>query len=239
MLETSHGDARKLYNLLEEIIDHHLHPGEVTFPLSKESLNQIFAATGLRFDKKGDEHYDTISAFIKSIRGSDPDAGIYYLARMLEGGEDPVFIARRLVILASEDVGNADPQALGVTVNALQAVELVGMPEARITLAQAVTYLASAPKSNRSYMAINKAMSLVQKTGPLPIPKSLRSSQTKLMRELGHGEGYKYSHDGPTGWLDQQFLPDAIAQEKFYEPSQRGFEKRMAEYLNWMKQKKD
>lgn len=230
----SAGDGRKLLNTLEELIL--IYKGDSQkFPLSAEAFDQLNLHQGLRYDKGRDEHYDTISAFIKSIRGSDPDAGIYYLARMLEGGEDPVFIARRLVILASEDVGNADPNALPLAVAALQAVELVGMPEARINLAQAVTYMASAPKSNRSYQAINKAMEAVKSHGALPIPKALRSAQTKLSKQLGHGKDYKYSHEGQKGWLKQTFLPEEIKDEVFYEPAERGFEKRIREYLNWMK----
>lgn len=238
LLQSAHGDARRLFNLIEEIIFHYKKVEEHPFPLDKESLTALFVSTGLRFDKKGDEHYDTISAFIKSLRGSDPDAAIYYLARMLKGGEDPVFIARRLVVLASEDISNADPQALGVAVNTLHAVELVGMPEARINLAQAVTYLASAPKSNRSYQAINKAMAVVEKTGPLPIPKAFRSSKTKLMRNLGYGANYVYTHEGETGWLPQDYFPEELKDRQFYEPAERGFEKRIKEYLQWMRQKK-
>lgn len=229
-----HGDARKLYNYLEEVIFAYQDNSE-NFPIDGEGLSTLLQNSGLRFDKAGDEHYDTISAFIKSIRGSDPDAGVYYLARMLEGGEDPVFIARRLVILASEDIGNADPQALNVAVNVLQAVELVGMPEARISLAQAVTYLSAAPKSNSSYQAIDKALAVVKHTGPLPIPKKLRSSQTKLMKQIGHGVGYKYTQDGETGWLEQDYFPEALKDREFYSPSSRGFEKRMQEYLDWVK----
>lgn len=238
LVAASHGDARKLFNSLEEVIYNFKNSEGSQGPLDPEGLKKLFKASGLRFDKKGDEHYDTISAFIKSVRGSDPDAAIYYLARMLEGGEDPVFIARRLVILASEDIGNADPQALTLAVSALQAVELVGMPEARINLAQAVTYLASAPKSNRSYQAINKAMAVVKNTGPLPIPKSLRSAQTKLMKNLGYGADYKYSHEGQTGWVDQDFFPAELKEREFYQPVERGFEKRIKEYLAWMKGKK-
>ncbi|MCJ8278067.1 MAG: replication-associated recombination protein A [Bdellovibrionales bacterium] len=238
LIHSSHGDARKLLNSLEEIFYCYKSPGEYNFPLSADDLEELFRSSGLRFDKKGDEHYDTISVFIKSIRGSDPDAAIYYLARMLEGGEDPLFIARRLVVLASEDVGNGDPNALSVAVNGMHAVELVGLPEARINLAQVVTYLASAPKSNRSYMALNKAMAEVKKSGPLAVPKTFRSSKTKLMKQLGYGEGYKYSHDGETGWLPQDYFPEELKNRNFYEPSERGFEKRIREYLAWMKGEK-
>lgn len=235
LLSSSHGDGRKLLNCIEEVFYCFQSPGETKFPLNKDSLIELFRSSGLRFDKKGDEHYDTVSVFIKSIRGSDPDAAIYYLARMLSGGEDPVFIARRLVILASEDIGNADPNALQVAVSGLQAVELVGMPEAQINLAQVVTYLSSAPKSNRSYLAIKKAMMEVEKSGPLPIPKAFRSSQTKLMKSIGHGEGYQYSHDGPTGWLPQNYFPEGLTERTYYEPTERGFEKRIREYLSWVK----
>jgi putative ATPase len=236
LIATSHGDARKMLNLLEEVFFAYRQDPE-SFPLSVQTLNEVFVSAGLRFDKKGDEHYDTISVFIKSVRGSDPDAAIYYLARMLEGGEDPLFIARRLVILASEDIGNADPQALGVAVNTLQAVELVGMPEARISLAQAVTYLASAPKSNKCYVAINKALGVVKKTGPLPVPKAFRSSQTPLMKDLGYGKDYVYTQEGETGWLPQDYFPETLKERQFYEPSNRGFEKRIKEYLAWMRQR--
>ena len=235
ILHVCHGDARKLLNTIEEVFYFHNEDSGVEFPLNIEKLQEVFRSTGLRFDRKGDEHYDTISVFIKSIRGSDPDAAVYYLARMLEGGEDPLFIARRLVILASEDVGNADPNGLSVAVACLQAVELVGLPEAQINLAQAVTYLASAPKSNRSYMAIKKALSVVKETGPLPIPKAFRSSQTKLMKQIGHGKGYKYSHDGEKGWMPQDYFPKDLKQRSYYEPAERGFEKRIREYLAWMK----
>lgn len=234
LIKSCAGDGRKLLNTLEEIFLYY-QENKSSFPLDLKTFQQLNFVQSLRYDKDRDEHYDTISAFIKSVRGSDPDAAVYYLARMLEAGEDPVFVARRLVILASEDIGNADPQALNLAVSALQAVELVGMPEARINLAQAVTYLSSAPKSNAAYMAINQAIQTVKETGNLPIPKALRSSQTKLSRELGHGKDYKYSHDGEKGWKAQTFLPDAIKDKKFYEPTERGFEKRISEYLKWMK----
>ena len=229
------GDGRRLLTTFETIFAHrHDQP----LPLDENAVSTLLGDTGLRYDKKSDEHYDTISAFIKSVRGSDPDAAVYYLARMLKGGEDPVFIARRLVILASEDVGNADPRALQVAVAGLQAVELVGMPEAAINLSQIVTYLSCAPKSNASYNAIKAAQAKVEETGTLPIPLALRSANTRLMRELGYGEGYKYAHDGKTGWQDMQFLPDELRDVEFYRPSERGFEKTMRQYLDWMKGKK-
>ncbi len=236
--EMCHGDARKLYNLIEELSLHANSNSKLPFPLNPEELKKLFVSSGLRFDKKGDEHYNVISAFIKSVRGSDPNAAIYYLARMLAGGEDPVFIARRLVILASEDIGNADPQALNLAVSGLQAVELIGMPEARISLAQVTTYLACAPKSNRSYLAINKALKTVNQTGPLDVPKHLRSSQTSLMKQIGYGENYLYSHDGDKGYIPQDYLPEELNETHFYEPSDRGFEKRMSEYQKWIKEQK-
>lgn len=234
LLQASAGDGRKLLNSIEEIL---LLRGSqsVVFPLQEEDFEKLNFHQGVRYDKDRDEHYDTISAFIKSIRGSDPDASVYYLARMLEGGEDPVFIARRLVILASEDIGNADPQALTLAVSTFKAVEVIGLPEARINLAQAVVYLACAPKSNRSYVAINKAQELVRKQGSLPIPLSLRSSKTSLAKSIGYGKDYHYAHDGAKGWVQQDFLPEELKGEKFYEPSERGFEKRIKEFLEWLK----
>ncbi len=237
-VEQSHGDGRRLLNTLEEVV-FRFQQNPQDFPITEHGLNQIFQGSGLRFDKKGDEHYDTISAFIKSIRGSDPDAGVYYLARLLEGGEDPLFIARRMVILASEDIGNADPNALTMALNVFKAVEVIGLPEARINLSQAVTYLCCAPKSNRSYEAINKAQAEVKKSGPLPIPKSLRSASTSLMKQIGYGENYQYSHQGATGWLPQDYFPENLKKRSFYTPSSRGFEKRMGDYLAWMRGEKN
>lgn len=233
----SRGDARRLLSATEMVTQAFRLKGDSAFewPLQTNALFEILKSNPLPYDKVGEAHYDTISAFIKSIRGSDADAGLYYMARMLEAGEDPVFIARRLVILASEDVGNADPRGLSVAVAGLQAVELVGMPEAAINLAQVVTYLASAPKSNRSYEALHKAQAAVQRTGPLPIPLHLRSSKTSLSKSLGYGKGYRYSHDYDRGFSNQDYLPDAIKDEIFYEPSDRGFEKNIREYQTWVK----
>ena len=225
------GDARKMLTSVELLREHARTSDRALTP---EDLSQILQNPSLRYDKKSDEHFDTISAFIKSVRGSDADAAIYYLARMLAGGEDPVFIARRLVILASEDIGNADPRGISVAVAGLQAVELVGMPEAEISLAQVTTYLSSAPKSNASYKAIKAARAMVEKTGTLPIPLALRSAKTRLAKNLGYGEGYKYAHDGETGWQAMQFLPDALAGTRFYEPVERGFEKTIRQYIGWM-----
>lgn len=231
LLTWSDGDARKLLNQLEQILRS---PKEGA--LSVERLGEILQKPPAAYDKSGDEHYDCISAFIKSIRGSDPDAAVYYLARMLAGGEDPLFIGRRLVVLASEDIGNADPRALSVAVAGFQAVEMIGLPEAAINLAQVVTYLASAPKSNRSYAALNAARAVVDETGRLPIPKALRSAQTSLAKELGHGKDYRYAHNAMKGWTAMEFLPEALRGRKFYEPAEWGFEKTIRQYLEWMKE---
>jgi putative ATPase len=232
------GDARQLLNSFESLVQLKDNIKD-ELPVGPESLEKLLGDQRMRYDKSGDQHYDVISAFIKSVRGSDPDAAIYYLARMLEGGEDPVFIARRLVILASEDIGNADPRALSLAVAGLQAVELVGMPEARISLAQVTSYLAACPKSNRAYLAINQALEYVKKTGALAVPKSLRSAQTKMAKDLGHGADYKYSHDFPRGFAQQRFLPDEAQDLKFYMPSEYGFEKNLKHHLQWLRNEKD
>jgi len=229
LIHLSDGDGRRILNNLEIILAvERTGKFKSLFPLTHESMNQILSQPPMAYDKKSQQHYDCISAFIKSVRGSDPNAAIYYLARMLKGGEDPVFIARRLVILASEDIGNAEPRALPLAIAALQAVELVGMPEARISLAQATTFLASCPKSNRSYLAINKALELVEKTGSLDVPLHLRS--------LSDDGNYKYPHDHPKAWVEQTYLPAALAHEEIYSPSQLGSEKNLKEYLAWLKQ---
>ena len=234
LISHSSGDARRLLNSVEVVLQNFL-VSEFSSPMDPEALVQLLGDSRLRYDKNGDEHYDIISAFIKSVRGSDPDAAVYYLARMLESGEDPLFIARRLVILASEDIGNADPRALSLAVSGLQAVELIGLPEARISLSQVTTYLASAPKSNRAYLAINEAQECVRRTGALPVPLSLRSAQTAFAKKIGYGEGYKYSHDFPRGFAEQQFLPDQIEKTTFYSPSEHGFEKNIRAHLDWLK----
>lgn len=230
----SSGDGRALLNLIEDVMVH-VQETHLTLPLSPEVFKDLHINKALSYDKDKDAHYDCISAFIKSVRGSDPDAAVYYLARMLEGGEDPKFISRRLMILASEDIGNADPNALNLATSCDQAVRTMGMPEARIPLAQVTIYLACAPKSNSSYVAINEAMAYVKSTGNLPVPLSLRSAQTALTKSIGYGKGYKYSHDGERGYRAQTFLPEAAQSKKFYEPNERGFEKRMRDYLEWVK----
>jgi putative ATPase len=183
------------------------------------------------YDREGDAHYDTISAFIKSLRGSDPDAAVYYLAVMLKGGEDPKFIARRLIVAASEDVGNADPRALEVAVAAARAVEFVGLPEARINLGHATVYLATAPKSNRSYAALGKAMADVQEQPRGEVPLHLRDAHYKGAASLGHGKGYDYPHDDPRGWVEQDYRPPGLQGRRYYEPSAHGAERHVAERL--------
>ncbi|MCH8222948.1 MAG: replication-associated recombination protein A, partial [Chloroflexi bacterium] len=191
-----------------------------------------------RYDKGGDSHYDTISAFIKTIRASDPDAAIYWLARMLDGGEDVMFIARRLVISAAEDIGLADPAALNHAVACQQGVHLIGMPEARILLAETTIYLASAPKSNSAYMAINSALSDVQKKGNDPIPMHLRNAPTRLMKDLGYGEGYEYAHDYEGGFTETSNLPENVKDSRYYFPLDQGYEPRISERLErWWKGK--
>ena len=230
------GDGRRLLNFLEPIFALYKNKNtEISWPISVEVVAEISGHQVSYFDKAGDSHYDTVSAFIKSIRGSDPNAGLYYLARMLDGGEEPVFIARRLVILASEDIGNADPRALSLATSGLQAVELIGLPECAINLAQVVTYLASAPKSNRSYLGLQKAQEEVKRSGQLPIPLELRSANSKFARELGYGEGYQYSHEGARGYVAQEFFPEKVVQKDYYIPSEHGFEKNIRQYLAWLK----
>ncbi|MBC7660478.1 MAG: replication-associated recombination protein A [Chitinophagaceae bacterium] len=225
--DASDGDVRAALNLLEACFSL-VEPGK---PLTLEDVRPMLATIVPHFDKKGEYHYDVISAFIKSIRASDPDAAVYYLARMLNGGEDPVFIGRRLVIAASEDIGNASPTALLLAQAALQGVKEIGMPEARILLAQATTYLASSPKSNRSYLSIGDALATVEKTGDLPVPLHLRNAVTKFMKGQDYGKGYVYAHDNPAEAAKISNLPDALKGKKFYNPSQHGSEKAIAELL--------
>ena len=227
------GDARRALNVLETAAT----LAETT--ILPAHVERCLSGSGVRYDKSGDQHYDTISAFIKSMRGSDPDAALYYLACMLEGGEPPRFVARRMVIFASEDVGNADPAALEVAMNVARAVEFVGLPEARINLAQGVTYLALAPKSNASYAGINAAQALVREHGALPVPAHLRNAPTKLLKQLGHGEGYAYAHDSAGGVNAQRHLPAELGDVQFYAPSDRGFEAQLRQRLAALRQVRD
>jgi len=234
LFELADGDARRLINSLELI--YNTPKGD---PFSREALIELLQAPGLSYDKDSEMHYDLVSALIKSIRGSDPDAALYYMVRMLEGGEDPVFICRRLIILASEDVGNADPRALTLATSCLQAVEAVGLPEGAIPLSQTVLYLSTCPKSNRSYMALKAAQEYVQKTRSASVPLRLRSSKTEMSKSLGYGKDYRYPHSHPNAWVEQNYWPEELEPQKFYEPSPRGFEKNITEYQNWVKRKKD
>ena len=229
LLRISGGDGRKLLNLLEIVID-----GIQENPcvLTDEKVMQIAQQKVALYDKSGEQHYDIISAFIKSIRGSDPNAAVYWLARMIEGGEDVKFIARRLVILASEDIGNANPNALLLATNCFEAVNIIGYPEARIILSQCVTYLASSPKSNAAYLAINQAQALVKETGNLPVPIPLRNAPTKLMKELDYGKGYQYSHDFPDNFVDQEFLPEELKGRLLYDPGDNAREKELRSFLS-------
>jgi putative ATPase len=227
------GDARIALNTLE------VAAGLTTDGvISMDTVQEALQKKALLYDKGGEEHYNVISAFIKSLRGSDPDAALYWLARMLEAGEDPLFILRRMIVLASEDIGNADPRALQVAVAALQAFQFVGLPEGRIILGQAVTYLATAPKSNASYAGIDAAMSEVRKSGALPVPMHIRNAPTKLMKELGYHQGYLYDHDYEEGYAGQECLPEKLAGRKFYEPKGHGYEKNILERMEWLRQKK-
>ncbi|MCB0404205.1 MAG: replication-associated recombination protein A [Bdellovibrionales bacterium] len=220
------GDARRALTLFEN-----LSLAFGTSPVGLTEFEKVAHSQSLYYDKKSESHYDTISAFIKSVRGSDPDAAVYYLARMLKGGEDPKFIARRLVILASEDVGNANPMALVLATNAFYAVHAVGMPEARIILSQATTYLACSEKSNKSYEAIENAYGVVDKTGALQVPMALRNAVTKQMKDWGYGKDYKYAHNGNNAWVAMNFLPEELKEKRFYQPSSRGTEKRFQDFL--------
>ena len=235
LLRLSGGDARKLLNIFELIVS--AFDGE-SITITNELVMKQVQSKSVRYDKTGDQHYDIISAFIKSIRGSDPNAAVYYLARMIEGGEDVKFIARRLLILASEDIGNANPTALVIANNTFQAVSVIGNPESRIILSQCATYLASSPKSNASYEAINKAQQLVKETGDLSIPLSIRNAPTKLMKELGYGGDYKYAHSYEQNFAEHEFLPDEIANTKLYNPGNNPREEAQRKFLRSLWNKK-
>lgn len=226
LLRVSGGDARKLLNIFELLVS-----AEETVEITNDYVLEKIQQNTARYDKTGEQHYNIISAFIKSIRGSDPNAAVYYLARMIEGGEDVKFIARRLLILASEDIGNANPTALILANNTFQAVAVIGNPESRIILSQCVIYLANSAKSNASYLAINKAQGLVKTTGDLSVPLHLRNAPTKLMKDLDYGKSYKYSHDYPNNFAEQEFLPEEIAGTKLYEPGNNARENQFNEIL--------
>jgi putative ATPase len=227
------GDARRALNALEVAV---LSAPQQPVELTREAAQDSIQRKALDYDASGDAHYDVASAFIKSMRGSDPDAAIYWLARMLEAGEDPRFIARRVVICAAEDVGNADPQALVVAVAALHAAEFVGLPECQLPLAQAVTYIAAAPKSNAATLAISRAREDVRSGRTLPVPDHLRDSHYRGAEQLGRGQGYQYSHDCEGGWVDQVYLPE---ERRYYEPTDRGYEKTIRERLEKLRRRND
>jgi putative ATPase len=237
LVEQSQGDARIALNALETAAGL-VRSDRGKRPIDLPAMQEALQKKALVYDKAGEEHYNVISAFIKSMRGSDPDAALYWLMRMLEAGEDPLFIARRMIILAAEDIGNADPQALQVAVAAKDALHFVGLPEGRIPLAQAVTYLATAPKSNASYKAMLAAAKDVEEKGALPVPLHLRNAPTQLMEKLGYGKDYRYAHNFPDNIVEQQHLPDALKGKKYYSPSDSGYEKTIQERLKSWEEKK-
>jgi len=235
LIQLSGGDARKLLNIFELIVTTYKDNDNIV--ITNALVAEKVQANTKRYDKSGEQHYDIISAFIKSIRGSDPNATVYYLARMVEGGEDVKFIARRLLILASEDIGNANPTALVIANNTFQAVSTIGYPESRIILSQCAIYLATSPKSNASYKAIDKAQQLVRETGDLSIPLSIRNAPTKLMKELGYGDNYQYAHNYENNFAEHEFLPDDIKNTKLYDPGNNTRENAHREFLRqrWKK----
>lgn len=237
LADISNGDARAALTAVELGVLTTERSQDGIIHITLETAQECIQKRAVRYDKSGDNHYDTISAFIKSIRGSDPDAAVYYLAKMLYAGEDIKFIARRMMISAAEDVGNADPNALTVAVSAAQAVERIGMPEARIILAEAATYLASAPKSNASYLAVDRALQAVKETANATVPVHLQDAHYKGSAKLGHGEGYLYAHDYPNHYVEQQYLPDALKDQVFYQPTEIGYEKKIKEHLEFIKKK--
>ncbi len=238
LIYLSGGDARTLLSIFEAAIIQELNSNEIK--INKKVLENVVQKKNIIYDKAGEEHYNVISAFIKSIRGSDPDAALYWLARMLEGGEDPLFIARRLVILASEDIGNASPNGLVLAEAAFAAVDKIGMPEARIILAQCTTYLASSPKSNAAYLGIEKALSDVRHKNLFPVPLHLRNAPTKLMKDIGYGKAYKYPHEFDNDFLPEDYLPKELSGTQYYIPKENGQEKRLKDWLKflWKNKKK-
>ncbi len=233
LMQISGGDARKLLNALDLVVGmtYEANPDAETLTITNDITTQYIQNNLLKYDRLGEMHYDIISAFIKSMRGSDPNAAVYYLARMIEAGEDPLFIARRMLILASEDIGNANPNALLLANTCFDAVNKIGFPESRIILSQTAIYLASSPKSNASYMAINMAQDVVRKTGNLSVPMHLRNAPTKLMKDIGYSDGYKYAHDYEGNFVEQEFLPKEISGTKFYQPQNNPREREMQNSL--------
>ena len=237
LVTAASGDARKVLTSLEVAADMAEADGKKAIALAH--VEQAVARRVLLYDKDGEQHYDVVSAFIKSMRGSDPDAAMHYMVRMLEAGEDPLFVLRRMVIFAAEDVGNADPVALQIAVSALQAFELVGLPEGRIPMAQACTYLASTVKSNAAYKALGAATADLTAFGPLPVPLHLRNAPTGLMKQLGYGKGYAYPHDHEGAFVAATYLPERLVGKRYYEPTEHGVEKRIKERLEGLRKKRD
>jgi putative ATPase len=229
LLQYSGGDARKLINSVELVLNQY--KNSAIKEINNANVLEILQETMALYDKNGEQHYDIISAFIKSMRGSDPNGAVYWLARMIAGGEDIKFIARRMLILAAEDIGLANPNALVIANNCFQAVNVIGNPEARIILSEAAVYLAVSPKSNSAYMAINEALALVKRTGNLPVPLHLRNAPTKLMKDMDYGKEYKYAHSYKGNFVDQTFLPEEIKDIKLYEPGNNATEKKIYEEL--------
>lgn len=235
LISFSGGDARKLLNILDLVVSAQQSEDIV---IDNETVRKELQENPLMYDKDGEQHYDIISAMIKSVRGSDPNAALYYMARMLEGGEDPKFIARRLIISASEDIGLANPNAMLIANACFEAVHKIGMPEARIPLAECLIYLATSPKSNSAYLAIGEAMALVRKTGNIQVPLYLRNAPTKLMKELNYGKDYKYAHDFPGNFVEQEYMPEEVKDKVFYHPQQNAQELKIADRLKlWWKRK--
>lgn len=241
LIKLSNGDARRLLNGLELALKLCLKDKDGSSVLTNEIIKEAFQTNYIKYDKNQEEHYNIISAFIKSLRGSDPDAAVYWLARMLKGGEDPKFIARRMIILASEDIGNADPYALTLATNVFTAVNYIGMPEARIILSQAATYLASCPKSNAAYMSIESAYGDVNDLPAYDVPMHLRNAPTKLMKDLGYHKGYKYAHSFDEHFVDMQYLPDELKDKIYYHPTSIGEEGKLKQYLDekWKSKRKN
>jgi len=235
---SSHGDARIALGYLEEAVSSGRPDSNGERVIEMANIEEVARKKALMYDKNGEEHYNVISAFIKSMRGSDPDAALYWLARMLEAGEDPMFIARRMVIFASEDIGNADPRALSLAIAARDSFHFIGLPEGWIPLAQAVTYLATAPKSNSSYAAYKKVKKDVLSLGALPVPLHIRNAPTKLMKEVGYGRGYKYPHDFDGGHVHQDYLPERLRGKRYYIPSERGYEKMIRERMEFVRRER-
>jgi putative ATPase len=232
LIYLSGGDARVLLGIFEAAVIQEIESSPIN--ITKEVLENIVQKKNIIYDKSGEEHYNVISAFIKSVRGSDPDAALYWLARMIEGGEDPLFIARRLVVLASEDIGNASPNGLVLAEAAFSAIHKIGMPEARIILAQCTTYLASSPKSNAAYLGIEGALSDVKNKPLYPVPTPLRNAPTKLMKDLGYHKGYKYPHDFDNHFVPEDYLPKELSNTQYYNPTENGQEKSLKERLKFL-----